>query len=245
MKLSVKGEPLEVQMSFPEKPVRPQRILPVLQEMTNKFVDIGVKEAARRGELVSCKKGCGACCSQIVPISEIEVYHIADLVAEMPEARRKVIKERFEKASRHFHEIGIFERIDANPDFSTEEIRKIATEYFQENVSCPFLEDQSCSIHPVRPLSCREYLVTSPAEICSAPTPETVRAVESPHKMSRTLLKIWRSNYSPQTAFVPLVRALEWAQTHPEKSPKKMGTVWMNEVIQDIGNKKPLTADER
>ena len=243
MKLSIKGEPFEVQMSFPEKPVRPQRILPILQQMTNKFVDIGVKEAERRGETISCTKGCGACCSQIVPISEIEVYHIADLVAEMPEARRKIIKEKFEKACRHFHEIGLFERIDASSDFSTEEIRKIAVEYFEENVSCPFLEDQACSIHPVRPLSCREYLVTSPAEICSAPTPETVRAVESPHKMSRTLLKIWRNNYAPQTAFVPLVRALEWAKIHPEKSQKKMGNVWMNEVIQDIGSKKSSAAD--
>lgn len=238
LKLSVKGEPLEVQMTFPEKPVRPQRILPVLQQMTNKFVDIGVKVAEQRGESVSCTKGCGACCSQLVPISEIEVYHIANLVEEMPEARRKIVKEKFEKACRRFHEIGVFRRIDATSDFSTEEIRKIAVEYFEQNISCPFLEDQACSIHPVRPLSCREYLVTSPAEICSAPTPETVKTIEIPHKMSRTLLKVWRDNYSPKTAFVPLVRALEWAKTHPEKSQRKMGTAWINEIIQDIGNKK-------
>jgi Fe-S-cluster containining protein len=34
---------------------------------------------------------------------------------------------------------------------------------------CPFLEDESCSIHPDRPLVCREYLVTSPAELCAGP----------------------------------------------------------------------------
>lgn len=242
MKLSVKGEPLEVQMSFPEKPVRPQRILPVLQKMTNGFVEIGVKEVGKQGETVSCAKGCGACCSQLVPITEIEVYHIAEIVEQMPEAKRKTVKEKFEKASRYFHETGLFARIDASADLSAEEIRAIAVEYFQANVPCPFLEDQSCSIHPVRPLSCREYLVTSPAEICSAPTPETVKTVEIPHKMSRTLLKIWRENYSPETSFVPLVRALEWAQTHPEKPRRKVGTVWMDEVISDIGNKKPSAA---
>lgn len=238
LKLSVKGEPLEVQMSFPPKPVRPQRILPVLQKMTNSFVDIGVKEAERRGESISCAKGCGACCSQLVPISEIEVHHIANVVEEMPEPRRRIIKEKFEKAVRHFHEIGWFEKIDTTSDFSSEEVRKIAVEYFQENISCPFLEDQACSIHPVRPLSCREYLVTSPAKICSTPTPETVKAVEIPHKMSRTLLKVWRNNYSPEIAFVPLVRALEWAKMHSETSRRKMGTEWMNEIIQDLGSKK-------
>lgn len=242
MKLSVKGEPLEVQMSFPEKPVRAQRILPVLQKMTNGFVEIGVKEVEKQGETVSCAKGCGACCSQLVPISAIEVYHIAEIVEQMPEAKRKTVKEKFEKASRYFHETGLFARIDASADLSAEEIRAIAVEYFQANIPCPFLEDQSCSIHPVRPLSCREYLVTSPAEICSAPTPATVKTVEIPHKMSRTLLKIWRENYSPETSFVPLVRALEWAQTHPEKPRRKVGTVWMDEVIRDIGNKKPSAA---
>ncbi|HEY5241787.1 MAG TPA: YkgJ family cysteine cluster protein [Polyangiaceae bacterium] len=30
-----------------------------------------------------------------------------------------------------------------------------------ETVSCPFLEEESCSIHPDRPPICREYLVTS------------------------------------------------------------------------------------
>jgi hypothetical protein len=33
--------------------------------------------------------------------------------------------------------------------------------YFLQGVACPFLEAESCGIHPDRPLACREYLVTS------------------------------------------------------------------------------------
>lgn len=109
--------------------------------------------------------------------------------------------------------------------------------YFQENISCPFLEEGACLIHPDKPLSCREYLVTSPAEICSALTPEKIETVEIPHKLSRTLINIWRKNYLPKTAFVPLVRALEWAKMFPEKPQRKLGTAWMDEVIKDIGSK--------
>ena len=45
---------------------------------------------------------------------------------------------------------------------------------------CPFLEEESCSIHPDRPLVCREYLVTSPAELCAGPTQEGVTPVAVP-----------------------------------------------------------------
>ena len=47
-------------------------------------------------------------------------------------------------------------------------------------VPCPFLEDESCSIHPERPLVCREYLVTSPAALCAGPTQEGVTPVAVP-----------------------------------------------------------------
>lgn len=238
VKLSVKGELLEVEMSFPAKPVKPHRVLPVLQKMTNGFVDIGVKEAESAGKSVSCAKGCGACCRQPVPISEIEVYQIAALVENMPEPRRRVIRQRFAEACRHFHEIGWFEKVENSRDLSSENVRNFGMEYFHENVPCPFLEDESCSIHSERPLSCREYLVTSPAINCSAPTPEIVETVEIPYKLSSAILNVGRTNNMQKTSFVPLVRALEWAKIFPEKFQRKMGTEWMNDVIHSMKNKK-------
>ena len=52
--------------------------------------------------------------------------------------------------------------------------------YFALGIPCPFLEEESCSIHPDRPLVCREYLVTSPAELCAGPTQEGVTPVPVP-----------------------------------------------------------------
>ncbi len=46
-----------------------------------------------------------------------------------------------------------------------------ARRYFHLGIACPFLEDESCSIHADRPISCREYLVTSPAVNCADPKP--------------------------------------------------------------------------
>ena len=69
-----------------------------------------------KGREISCKKGCGACCSQPVPVAEIEAYQIAELVENLPEPRRTEVKERFDKAFAHFAEIGWFEKLSEAPN---------------------------------------------------------------------------------------------------------------------------------
>ena len=100
--LTLGGEPLNLQMTVPAKPVKPTRMLPILQKMTNTFVDMGVRAAESLGKEISCQKGCGACCRQPVPLAEIEAYQIAELVENMPEPRRSEIKMRFKKSIRAF-----------------------------------------------------------------------------------------------------------------------------------------------
>ena len=49
---------------------------------------------AARGEAISCKAGCGACCRQLVPVSETEAHHLRDVVEAMPEPRRAAVTAR-------------------------------------------------------------------------------------------------------------------------------------------------------
>ena len=157
--LSVHGAPLEMQMTVPAKSVKPHRMLPIFQQIANSFTDLGVKAVESENKKISCKKGCGACCRQPVPLAEIEAYQIAELVENLPEPRRGKVKMRFDEAAKHFHKIGWFEKLENCKE--KEEIEKTVLEYFFEGVACPFLEEESCSIHQDRPVACREYLVTS------------------------------------------------------------------------------------
>ncbi len=225
--LDFKGRPIEMEMIVPAKPVKARRMLPVFQAMANSFVNLSVQAATEAGREISCKKGCGACCRQAVPLAEIEVYQIAELVENMPEPRRALIKQRFEEGCRRFHENGWFERLDNFAKLSREERGQVIIEYFYEGVACPFLENESCSIHATRPLSCREYLVTNPAENCSRPTNETISKVTMPIKPSTTLREIGRSDYPLKINFIPMIRALERAAAFPEKFQEKTGQQWM------------------
>lgn len=232
--LTIGGEPLNLRMTVPAKPIKPQKMLPVFQQMANSFVDIGVKAVESEGETISCQKGCGACCRQPVPVAEIEAYQLAELVENMPEPRRGEIKGRFEKAFAHFAEIGWFEKLSKAAEQTHKEQEQVVMDYFHEGVPCPFLVDESCSIHLDRPLACREYLVTSPAENCSNPTAKTVKLIKLPVKPSKTLMKVGQTRQIAGVNFIPLVLSLKWAEMNEENFAEKTGEQWMADFFQNL-----------
>ena len=235
VRLSLGGVPLDLQMTVPAKAVKPQRMLPIFQQMTNSFVGMAETAIENAGGKISCRKGCSACCRQAIPLAEIEAYRIAETVEALPEPRRSEIKNRFEAARRHFAEIGWFERLDDCINLSPPEREKVVLEYFGENVACPFLEDECCSIHESRPLACREYLVTSPAENCSQLSAEKIRIVELPIKPSDTIRKTTNSrNLNQSVNFVPLILALEWAKRNADEFPEKTGEQWMADFFTNL-----------
>jgi Fe-S-cluster containining protein len=232
--LTIGNEPLNLQMTVPAKPVKPQRMLPVFQQMANSFVDIGVKAVESEGKTISCQKGCGACCRQPVPVAEIETYQLAELVENLPEPRRSKVKERFDKAFAHFAEIGWFERLSECAGKEQKDQEKVVMEYFHENVACPFLIDESCSIHQNRPLACREYLVTSPAENCSNPSAQTVDLMKIPVKPSKTLMKVGQKRQISGVNFIPLVLSLKWVESNKDDFEEKTGEQWMADFFQNL-----------
>ncbi|HSU26066.1 MAG TPA: YkgJ family cysteine cluster protein [Pyrinomonadaceae bacterium] len=249
--LNLKGNPIEMQMTVPATPVKPQRMLPILQKMTSALV-----EASAEGRNISCKAGCGACCRQPVPISEMEVYQIAELVESMPEPRRSVIKQRFADGVTHFHEIGWFDRMNrkydgGRPKESIDDVRdaqKTVVEYFHEGVPCPFLEEESCSIHPDRPLACREYLVTSPAENCKSPSAQNIRMVPLWAKPSKAAKSVGPTGRLQSAGLLVLIRALELAEAVPESFEEKTGERWMADFFsqltkEEIPEESPNSAD--
>ncbi|MGB7069865.1 MAG: YkgJ family cysteine cluster protein [Pyrinomonadaceae bacterium] len=234
--LAIRGIPVEMELTVPATPVKPHRMLPVFQKMTNSIVGLSVEEAEAQGKSISCKAGCGACCRQPVPITEVEVYHIAELVEAMPDQRRKEIIKRFTEAVEHFSKLNWFKRIhdvtesaqNESPKAAAEMVNNVTMDYFREGIPCPFLENESCSIHEARPLSCREYLVTSPAENCQSPNAKNISRIDLMLKPSRSLRALGDERFSASgfLGYVPLIRALELAREFPENYREETGQHW-------------------
>ncbi len=239
--LRINGEPVEMQMTVPAAPIKPQRMLPIFQQMSSAVVATSVEA---NGKEVSCKAGCGACCRQAVPISEAEAYQIAELVEAMEPKRRSIIKERFSSQLAHFTKLKWFDRLiglqdmahEKDPNFSPAKYMAVVTDYFKEGLPCPFLEDESCSIHPDRPLVCREYLVTSPAENCSDPKPTNIEKVPIFMRPSKAMLKVGRSSNSEGMSSLMMIEALDFVERNPDRFPLRTGPEWAELFVKELAS---------
>lgn len=237
LKLSIAGRSLEARVEVPAGPARPRQLLPLLQSLTNAVVEIAGDVVAERGQRISCRAGCGACCRQIVPISRAEAYRLTETIEQLPEPRRTVIQQRFAEAGQRLGDAGMLERLREPGSLDADALQPLAMEYFRLGIACPFLEDESCSIHAQRPLACREYLVTSPAENCRQPTAATIERVELPVKVSGALGRVERGGKPGLVPWVPLALAPQWVNSHPEPPPERSGPELMEQIVKDLSDR--------
>ena len=114
----------------------------MFQAITDEIVRRSAHASEQRGQAISCRAGCGACCRQLVPISETEAHLLAELVDASPEPRRDVLRARFADARRRLEAAGIWERLLAHRSLSEDDLERLGLDYFRAGVACPFLEDE-------------------------------------------------------------------------------------------------------
>jgi Fe-S-cluster containining protein len=209
-KLEFVDRTISASVDLPASPVTPTGLLPVLQGFTNAIVGLAEARAFDAGLAISCRKGCGACCRQLVPVAEGELRHLAEVVAALPGERQRVVRERFLEALRRTDAAGLGQAMRSVERLGLEDHDALLAAYLDLWIPCPFLEDESCSIHAVRPLQCREHLVLTPAENCTRPTPETVQALAMPMRPSQAVCRLGQKGLR----WMPLVLALEWTEAH-------------------------------
>jgi Fe-S-cluster containining protein len=205
-------------ITVPNAAVPATEALPALQGLVNAVV-----AAAEAGKAISCRKGCGACCRQLVPISRTEGERLLDLVEAMPKERRKEIRRRFAAAEAVLVPAGFGDRTGKTD-------RELSTSYFPLGVACPFLEEESCSIHVDRPLICREYLVTSPPELCDSAVQEGVTPVAVP-KLSLAARKL----QDEKDEWFPLALLMAWSRTRPRNGVRRTGPEWIQKFLGRLG----------
>jgi Fe-S-cluster containining protein len=229
---------LQTTMSVPKEPIVLKEMLPLVQSFADAVVGSAARAAEEGGKKISCKKGCGACCRQPVPLSETEAHWIRDLVDRLPPSRQTEIRARFAQARQRLAEAGLLEKLLHPESWDKGEGWAVAMSYFRLGIPCPFLENEACSIHPDRPLKCREYLVTSPAENCRKPTADNIKMVALPFQMWMAIARL--DNASPgdrRIPWVPLVLALEWAELHSETTEPRPGHEVLKQFFELLSSK--------
>jgi Fe-S-cluster containining protein len=227
--LKVQDATVEVRAQLPEGPVRPAVLLPILQSLSDSMTGIAERNLDRIGGKISCREGCGACCRQAVPISPVEAGALAEWLGQQPEDRQRVLRERFRQASAQLEESGVASAVREQqkmPDRET--AHQLGLRYFALGIACPFLEEERCTIHAIRPLRCREYLVVSPAEHCAHPASSDIVGVKPPVLLSNILAR-WDSDGDAHPPELILLTMLEeWSarhaadQSHPHRTSPEL-----------------------
>jgi Fe-S-cluster containining protein len=97
---------------------------------TDQGVAQGIRQVERQGRTLACTLGCAACCRSH---SDIPVYplELAGISWFTAEQLSGALREKLQ--------------------------RQLAQH--RANPSCPFLVDEACAIHPMRPMACRHFNV--------------------------------------------------------------------------------------
>lgn len=212
--LKVLGRDYACSAAVPAETVPVQHLLPVLNAVANLVVEAHAAAIAAPGRTISCRAGCGACCRQPVPVTHSEARRIVEIVDAMAEPQRSTVRARFESAMERLRSSGLLAVMRGETGTDSEAGRTIAYRYFDLGIPCPFLEDESCSIHEDRPLRCREYLVTSPALMCADVENQPVEVVPILNRPSEALAAIGRGDEQLRPGFIALVQAIEWTKAH-------------------------------
>lgn len=232
--LVLDNEPVEIELTVPAGNVAFEATLPVLQQLTTFIVETATAVVEAAGRKISCRAGCGACCRQLVPISQAEARSLVRLVAEMPEPRQSEVRGRFEASLAALDAVGLLAAIDlARETWAASGVGELGMRYFRQGIACPFLEDESCSIHPDRPLICRQYLVTSPARNCEDPSAITVETVRLPVNPAQALLLADCTD--SQVAWMPLTYALTYDDQLPPQAPRRTAPDILRDVFSRFG----------
>lgn len=229
---------VRLRIPAPAGPASMRQLLPVLRSLTNQMVEKAVGVVEGEGCHVSCRKGCGACCRHLVPVVEAEARFLLAFVSELPEPRRGVVLARFAEARRRLVGSGLLPRVENREGLASKERQTLGLDYFALGIPCPFLEEEACSIHDVRPMSCRQYLVTSPAERCANPATEQLDVVSLPASVWDAVAAVDKDPSRPdRLPWQPLVLALDWAREHLEEPPARLGPHLLAAVLEEVARR--------
>ncbi|MDP2917575.1 MAG: SEC-C metal-binding domain-containing protein [Dehalococcoidia bacterium] len=172
------------------------------------------KAAVERNQVISCQKGCHYCCSAYVEATlqecEAIVYHLYEnseilkaFLGKYPKWREDV-----RKNGDLYKQCGRFWKMKITPENARNLKKQCDDEnqkYYEQNICCPFLNQDLCSIYKVRPYMCVALTSVSPQEYCrpnSSNEPVTIKA------LSQDLLLDCSFYYgkleSPVVTFMPI-----------------------------------------
>ncbi len=178
----------------------------------------------KKGKSISCKKGCGACCREVVPLSIPEAFYLAEKFNVEP------IREKFSK------NLLVLEKAEMNRSPLLQE----ASAYFDLQLACPFLVEEGCSIHKNRPMACREHLVSSNPNECRAMPNSSIQPLFFPKSFREALGNLAATLLGQAPKMIPMIRVFEWTKTNEDLGERVWPKKELMKIFLNFLNPRPI-----
>lgn len=226
---------LRGKIGVPKGEMRLSGLAPAAYALTNALVDYALAQEASEGRQLSCKAGCGACCRHMVPVSPPEAFYLADYIRGLDEPRKAELRPRFHAIETAVEERDMLDEL-LDPEITGDPFLPVARRYFEMQMPCPFLEDESCSIHAHRPVACRDFNVTSPAAWCGQPYDHDIAKVPTPLPLSAPLARLTANLTGIRPQLIPLSLVPRWTAEHADLGEKRYpGPELFDQFLAEIG----------
>jgi len=193
-------------------------IVPLMRRLGEEAQALEVARSADAGKIVSCHKGCAACCRMLVPLSAPEAFALREWIRSCPTDQQDRISARFATTKSQLQSHGIWQRLsemcEASTQLNDDALEELNREYYALRMPCPFLEEEVCTIYDERPAACRELLVTSPPERCDDLINSPVEPISAPVRVSTVLGLLWQQLATSPTGLIPLPLIFDWTERH-------------------------------
>lgn len=211
---------ITTEVSVPTGAVPVTAIVPLMRSLGQEAQQLEEARTLARGESISCRKGCAACCRMLVPLSVPEAFALQASIERLSDEKQRHLRARLDDAKQllHTHQLwtALEEVSESSSPPSDEALEPLNRAYYALRMPCPFLDQEQCSIYEDRPAACRELLVTSPADLCHDMTNTQIRPLPVSLRISTALGLLWADLTGTAARLIPLPVALDWALRHQE-----------------------------
>lgn len=213
---------IAVDLTTTDEVVPIEAVMPGAFELADAFISTSVKMVEEAGHTVQCRKGCSACCRQLVPVSPVEAMVLLDAFEALPAEQQERVKHRFVEVNERIRDEKLEGALKA---VITDGGREGLGAYFGLQIACPFLEEGSCQVYDARPTACRELLVASDPKYCDKGASPDIQRIPLISEMSRALQQLSAMVWKDTPTRLPLVWSLDWARAQrSQRSVKAKGS---------------------
>src|SRR5271170_6707587 len=131
LRFSTVSGTVTVPVPVPRGPMRLADLVPVAQRVAQHNVDSAIALDKKEGREVSCRRGCAACCRQIVPISAPEAFRLADHVLALDPRRRDRMLGRIDAVESAIQAAGLLDELEALTTDTHVDRSSLSARYFE------------------------------------------------------------------------------------------------------------------